>query len=161
MSNINKCRYSVNEVSDYLRSSSQNFYVRRDLEVVNVNSSAFNNGTSRDYPYCQSIKNPETGELLTPVRGYMGLNEQGTDRCYYAEYSDNKGNIYSYTYQFALYDDNGKQLIPQKDISRQQYEDSQSLARKNFVEMMNGQDKGDSITNQGRNNDKMNNNDRV
>lgn len=160
MLNINKCRYSVEEVTDYLRSNSKNYYVRKDLEVVDVNSSAFNNGTSRDYPFCHNIKNPDTGELLKPIRGYMGFNEQGTDRCYYAEYSDSKGTIYSYNYQFALYGDNGEQLISQKDISLQQYEDSQSLARKDFANMMEQGNIKTTVVEHDNSNNRPNNNDR-
>lgn len=157
MININECRYSVDQVMDYIRSSSDNYNVRSNLEVVDVNSTSFNNGTSIDYPYCHNIKHPETGEILTPVRGYMGLNEKRTDRCYYAEYCDSKGNIYSYHYQFAVYDADGRQMLPAKDIATQQHEDDRNLERKSFTDIMNGKGKGeDAINSQGLSDDKTN-----
>ena len=127
MVNINRGSFLISEVEEYIQLKSSNFFTNKKLEVVNVDSTAFNNGTSRDYPHCMPIKHPETGEILKPVRGYMGLNERGTDRCYYAEYQDSKGRAYSYIYQFAEYNLNAGKTCPKKNIAQQLSEDAKTL----------------------------------
>lgn len=126
MSNIDKFGYSVYDVQDYIKSNTDNFQMNKPLEVVNVNSTSFNNGTSRDYPFWQDILNPETGEKLRAVKGYVGHDELGRDRCYYAEFADKNGKTYSYTYQFAMYKD-GVKLLDTKSIKSKMAEDLKQL----------------------------------
>lgn len=127
MVNIDKDSFTVGDVEEYIKLKSSNFQTNKKLEVVNVNSTSFNNGTSRDYPFCMPIKHPETGETLRPVKGYMGLNEKGDDRCYYAEYQDKKGTTYSYTFKFEEYNEDLKKFFPKKSIREQQAEDLKTL----------------------------------
>lgn len=127
MINISNESYTLEDVKDYIRNCSHSTYIDDRLEAVSVTSKDFYNGVSRDYPFCHSIKHPETGETLKPVKGYMGQNERGSDRCYYAEYTDSKGNPYSYIFQFSIYDKDGNLLVAQKTIERQMFEDNKVL----------------------------------
>ena len=117
---LQKGRYSVFEVEDYI---SMHLNRSEKLEVVNVNSTEFNNGTSRDYQFWSNINHPETGELLKATKGYMGVDSYGQDRCYYAEYQDANGKSYCYVYQFPIYNDAGEVLCQKKSIEQQQRED--------------------------------------
>ncbi|MBQ8424756.1 MAG: hypothetical protein IJX17_01890 [Clostridia bacterium] len=131
MANINNDRFLTFEVQDYIKSKTNNFQMNRPLEVVNVNSTAFNNGTGRDYKFCHDIFHPETGERLKPVKGYVGHDELGRDRCYYAEYQDVNGKTYSYAYQFAKYDEKtGEKVLSTKSIEQQMKEDLEMLKEK-------------------------------
>ena len=136
MVNISSEKYSLEDVKDYVKNCSHSPYIDNNLESVSVNSKDFYNGTSRDYPFCHSIKHPETGETLRPVKGYMGQNERGNDRCYYAEYADSKGNPYSYIFQFSIYDKDGNLIVPKKTIERQMFEDNQLLQQ--TIKKLNG-----------------------
>ena len=129
MVNIDRDSFTVYDVQDYIKDKTNNFQMNRPLEVVNVNSTSFNNGTGRDYPYWKDIKHPETGEILKAVKGYMGHDELGRDRCYYAEFQDSKGKTYSYSYQFAAYRD-GRQIMPTKSIKQKMAEDLKALEEK-------------------------------
>ena len=126
MININREKFYLSDVEDYIKKHSDNFQTNRRLEVVDVNSTAFNNGTGRDYEFCMPIKHPETGEELRPVRGYVGFSEMGTDRCYYAEFQDKKGVTYSYAYQFAEFNEITRKFMPAKSISQQMKEDNEA-----------------------------------
>ena len=130
MVNIDRTSYLVSEVEEYIEMNTNSPYAKRKLEVVNVNSTSFNNGTGRDYQFGHTIKHPETGETLKPVKGYVGLNESGQDRCYYAEYQDSKGVIYSYTFKFPCFDRESKTSTPKKTISQQLSEDAKTLEEK-------------------------------
>lgn len=130
MINIDNGSYSLDEVESYIKSNSDNFLTNKKLEVVNVHSTNFNNGVGRDYEHCMPIKHPETGEELRPIRGYVGLDELRQDRCYYAEYQDKKGRVYSYTYKFPYFDRYAGKTIPSKTISQQLKEDLKSLEEK-------------------------------
>ena len=138
---LQKGRYSVFEVEDYI---SMHLNRSEKLEVVNVNSTEFNNGTSRDYQFWSNINHPETGELLKATKGYMGVDSYGQDRCYYAEYQDANGNSYCYVYQFPIYNDAGEVLCQKKSIEPQQREDREersgnlrkSAERKSFSNFM-------------------------
>lgn len=136
MACINKGSCSVDEVVDYIKTFSNN--QNPELTVVKVNSAEFNNGTSVDYPHCHSINHPETGEKLFPRKGYMGMDESGrNDRCYYAEYYDNNGKSYYYSYQYPMYDVNtGREMAPRLDISKQLSKDKLELERNQFAENM-------------------------
>jgi len=127
MVNINDTSFTVYDVQDYIKSKTNSFQMNKPLEVVNVNSLSFNNGTSRDYKHCSVIQHPETGEELRPVRGYIGFNELGSDRCYYAEFQDSKGKTYSYCFQFADYDSKTGRYYPEKSIEKQRKEDEKVL----------------------------------
>lgn len=122
MSYIDKNKYSMSEVKDYIEKNNKPLYMTRLVEV-RVDSNAFNNGTSRDYPFCHTIKHPETGETLYPVKGYMGVNELNKDRCYYAEYMSKKGEYYSYTYKFAMVSRDYRLLAKEISIGKQRKED--------------------------------------
>lgn len=140
---LQRGKYSISEVEDYVSANSLN---RDRLEVVKVNSSAFNNGTSRDYPFWSNINHPETGELLKATKGYMGVDANGQDRCYYAEYEDLKGNSYCYVYHFPIYNKAGEMLCQRKSIEQQQRDDfaekensfRKVQERKNFNDLMKG-----------------------
>ena len=130
MANIDKNEYSLKDVKEYVGEHTNNYFISNSIEVVNINMESFNNGTSRDYPFCHSIKHPETGETLYPVRGFVGVNEKGEDRCYYAEYRSTKGEVYSYIYRFPIYDNMGRRLIERKSVGQQQDEDLKEYATK-------------------------------
>lgn len=130
MVNINKCSYSLVDVKEYVSNHTNNYFIGNNIEVVDINSTGFNSGISRDYPFCHAIQHPETGEILKPVRGFMGTSENGNDRCYYAEYVTKNGEVYSYIYQFAIYDKDGVRIVPTKSIDAQQREDVETYKKK-------------------------------
>lgn len=83
-----------------------------------------------DYPFCSSIRHPETGKALRAVKGYCEpANTSYSDvrLCYYAEYRDEIGNSYYYldSRYFCKPELSGTQ-----SISEQQYGDNQELKRK-------------------------------
>lgn len=131
MVNIDKDKFSVFDMEDYIKENTNNFQMTRPLQVVNVHSTEFNNGTGRDYEFCHDIFHPETGEKLKPVRGYVGHDQFGNDMCFYAEFQDNKGQTYSYTYQFAKYDlETGRKILDTKSIKAKMVEDLKILQDK-------------------------------
>ena len=130
MINIDRGSFSLEDVEEYIKMNSDNPFTRMKLEVVNVHSTAFNNGTGRDYQHCSVIKHPETGEDLRPIRGYIGFDESRQDRCYYAEYQDDKGRTYSYTFKFPYFDKGTRTMVPKKTISKQLSEDKKALEDK-------------------------------
>ena len=128
---IDKCRHSMNEVKDYMDKKNKPLYMTRLVEV-RVDSNDFNNGTSRNYAFCHTIKHPETGETLYPVKGYVGPKElqPNKDVCYYAEYVSKKGEYYSYSHKFDLFDKENNYVIREISVNAQHIKDGKTYENK-------------------------------
>ncbi len=80
-----------------------------------------------DYPFWEDIRHPDTGKILHAVKGYC--EPSGRDRtCYYAEYSDGKGNSYYYFDSRYYYSNSG---IEGQSIAEQLKEDKNSFILNN------------------------------
>ena len=148
--NINDGRYSPKEVEETFGES-----------IVIVNMNDFNQGRGPDYEYWSSITHPQTGELLTASRGYVGKN----NKCYYAEYQGSDGRYYNYTLGMKgesigkqQSEDNAKrEAVEKNDRARKTFSDfmggrssgsasdnvtAREIARRNYTDMMNGDGEG-------------------
>lgn len=83
MSYLTKGSFSEEEVKEVI-----------GKDVMTAYAKYKDNPNQNYYPFWDSIKNPENGETLEAVKGYVNPND--ARQCYYAEYKDSKNNYYYY-----------------------------------------------------------------
>lgn len=86
MSNIMRGSASVEEVEELTSSKGR-------LSVVYAKD-AYNINKDGDYAFSDNIYHPDTGEVLTPVKGYCTNGSAFARPCYYAEYEGKSGKYY-------------------------------------------------------------------
>lgn len=94
---LSRASYSMSDVAKFLGKNVSDLY----------DSTTGNKQNKLYHEFSDSIKHPQTRELLEATNGYYVSNGQGQMECVYAEFQDKNGNTYCYTKY------NGKSILSQ------------------------------------------------
>ena len=135
MVNITRGSASIEEIEEMTSSKG-----RLTTVYAKYSSDARKDG---DYAFSDSIRHPDTGELLKPVKGYCTSGSSFGRPCYYAEYEGKSGTYY-YFDQTKYYGS-----LPNAMTIREQLDEDRSSYLKNFSNKDSEEDyqgKTDNIT---------------